>query len=93
MLLLILAFALAEILLVVDMLQTRYISKNPAKFSEINIILGPQPRLIGVNIYFAVWLIGTAVAACYGLLVVLAMIIVLELITTIRNYNMGIRFA
>ena len=91
--LLLLAFLLAELFLLVDLLQTRYISKNPDKFSEINVILGEHPNLPAVNLYFAVWFIGMGVLYYFSLVYILAAVAIMEIYVTVRNYKLGIKFA
>ena len=87
----------AMLLLCVDWSQTRWIAKNPARFHEINPLLGQHPSVAKVNSYFALCVALTAVGAYFlpfwwaigaGLA-----LIALEAFVTIRNYRIGIRFA
>ena len=84
-------------LLLVDWSQTRFIAKNPARFTEINPILGKHPSLRAVNIYFSCC-IALSVAGAYSLpfwwaIGVGTAVVALEAFITIRNYRRGIRFA
>ena len=82
-------------LLAVDWLQTRFIAKNPARFHEINPILGKHPSLRVVNVYFACC-IALALAGAYFLpfwwaIGAGSVLVALETFITIRNYRLGIR--
>jgi len=90
---LLLAFVLAELFLFVDLLQTRYISKHPEKFYEINILLGNHPSIFAVNTYFILWFIGVGVLYYFGLVYILAAVAVMELYVTARNYKLGVGIA
>jgi hypothetical protein len=95
---LILTFLLAELFLIVDLLQTRYIASNPQKFRELNVVLGEHPSVSAVNLYFAAWLVGMAVLAYLGTTMIwpvlaLAGVAVFEAGCTYRNYKLGIKFA
>lgn len=83
--------------ILMDWLQTRYISKNPDRYEEANPILGPNPSLEEVDRYFAVCLIGNTLIA-YLLpqkLRIRWQVISLrmQLETVNHNYNMGIKFS
>ena len=85
----------AVITLVVDWMQTRYISKNPDKYHEINKILGLHPSLEAVNIYFALCIVGVLALSHFfvenlyvtGFLIALAFF---EALVTAHNYKIGI---
>lgn len=82
-------------LLLVDWLQTRYISKHPDLFEEGNVVLGSHPSLTMVNIYFGVCAI-LVVAAVYflpsnrALVGAETILIVVEGFVVFNNYRKGI---
>lgn len=83
--------------ILMDWLQTRYISKNPDRYEEANPILGPNPSLEEVDRYFAVCLLGNTLIA-YLLpqkLRIKWQVISLrmQLETVNHNYNMGIKLS
>ena len=83
------------ILLMTDWMQTRFISKHPELFSEINIILGVHPSLNAVNLYFSICIVATVIFSKLSpetlAIVVCSALIILEGFVTIRNYKNGVR--
>jgi hypothetical protein len=88
-------FLLAEITLLIDWKQTRYISNHPEKFFEVNKFLGPHPSILSVDSYFTAWVVCTAAFAYltqdYKISdYVLVFIAAGEFIVTFRNKMIGI---
>ena len=90
-------FLLAEITLLIDWKQTRYISNHPEKFFEINKFLGPHPTLNAVDAYFTAWVVCTGAFAFLAQEYHIADYVLLgiaigEALVTFRNKMLGIGF-
>lgn len=81
-----------------DWLQTLTIARNPAQWSEINVILGKHPSVSRVCWYFGAWVVvmpvATAVLCLFRLpglaLGLCVLIAVFEGAVVWRNYRLGI---
>ena len=80
--------------LVVDWGQTRYIVKNPQKYSETNPILGEHPSMGRTNLYFLGAITGTLLLANWlepsNRKWFLGTVTAVELVVIGRNKNIGI---
>lgn len=87
---------IAILTLIIDWLQTRYIAKHPEKYSELNVILGPHPSVVAVNIYFMICIAIIGAVAYFATepygAVGCGLLAVFEILVTIRNYRFGVRF-
>ena len=92
-------FALLMVVLIIDLRQTLIIAANPAKWTELNPILGPHPSRGNVVVYFAV-VIGLVVAAYLFLvpmarpadaLVVTTLLTVVQSAVVVNNHRIGIK--
>ncbi|MFP3564672.1 hypothetical protein [Paraburkholderia sp. SIMBA_030] len=89
----------AVVALSLDWLQTLRIARNPAQWSEVNVILGPHPGVARVCWYFGAWEVVVALLTWllwwYALpwlaLGVCAAIAAFEAVVVARNYRLGLK--
>lgn len=79
----------------IDWLQTLYIAKHPEEYEEISVFLGKHPTTKAATQYFAARAVFTAIIglATNELFagVYLSIVLIIELVCVIHNYENGIR--
>ncbi|WP_321940058.1 hypothetical protein [Paraburkholderia sp. J8-2] len=91
--------ALTVATLVIDMLQTCVIARNPAQWSETNVILGKHPGVARVVAYFVLCIVlvvlGAVVAYRVGVMgaavIGFGLLALFEAVVTARNRWLGIK--